>query len=561
MVKTASKLFRPNIKLTDLIAGLSISGLLLPEAVAYSGIANLPPQAGIIALFAGLVCYAIFGTSRFAIVSATSSSAAVMAAAIASLSNGDMGLGISLSIGLIFATGIFFLLAALTRMGSVTDFIAKPVLRGFAFGLVLVIIVKQFASVVGIHGSSGNFFVIVHTLLKSILAWNIWGFSIMLLSLAVLSLLSRFKHIPGGLLVIAGGIILSSLMDLSPYNIKLVGSINLHLSVPSIPELSQGQWAELIEISLALAMVIYSESYGSIRTFAMKYGDAVSPNRDLFALGISNIVSSLFHGMPVGAGFSATSANDAAGATSKWSGVITAFVVLCIVLVLLPTIALTPEPILAAIVIHAVSHTLQPNNFKSNFVLKRDRLVVITSITGVLVLGVVDGLLFAIAISIFMLLRRFSESTISILGRLGNGHDFVILRLHKDAHIVPGIAIFRADQPLFFANSERMLNQAHRYISESKEKIHSVILSLEESSDLDSTTVENIGTFAEYITKQNKILVVARLKEQAFEVLSLYFQKGSEQIILTELSVDDAVQQAEVIMKSRKEYSFEESIN
>src|ERR1700726_4532953 len=135
----------------DVIAGLSLAGLLLPEAVAYSSIANLPPQAGVIALFAGLICYGLLGPSRYAMVSATSSSAAVLAAASASLANGDNGLRLALGMGLVLMTGLFFALAGMMRIGSVSDFIAKPVLRGFAFGLAIVIILGQIANVVGVH--------------------------------------------------------------------------------------------------------------------------------------------------------------------------------------------------------------------------------------------------------------------------------------------------------------------------------------------------------------------------------------------------------------------------
>src|SRR3974390_1208600 len=133
----------PVFQLADALAGLSLAGLLLPEAVAYSGIASLPPQAGIIAVFAGLGCYALLGTSRFAIVSATSSSAAVLAAATASLAGGDAALRLTLAFALILMTGAWFVLAGLFRLGNVTDFISKPALRGFAFGLAIAIILKQ----------------------------------------------------------------------------------------------------------------------------------------------------------------------------------------------------------------------------------------------------------------------------------------------------------------------------------------------------------------------------------------------------------------------------------
>src|SRR5450830_2080324 len=141
----------PTNRWQDASAGLSIAGLLLPEAVAYASIANLSPQAGILALFVGLLCYGLLGTSRFAIVSATSSSAAVLAAAMASLSGGTAGHKLMLMAGLVMLTGVFFLLAWLARLGSITEFIATPVLRGFSFGLAIVIIVKQLPSVLGVQ--------------------------------------------------------------------------------------------------------------------------------------------------------------------------------------------------------------------------------------------------------------------------------------------------------------------------------------------------------------------------------------------------------------------------
>ena len=157
----------------------------------------------------------------------------------------------------------------------------------------------------------------------------------------------------------------------------------MQLATPTLPILSPADLLRLGELSFAIAMILYAESYGSIRSFAIKHNDEVAPNRDLLALGASNLLSALFQGMPVGAGYSATSANEVAGATSRLSGWIAALVMLAIVLTLLPSIALTPEPVLAAIVIHAVHHTLNPMIFRPYFQWRRDRLVVI----AVLLLG------------------------------------------------------------------------------------------------------------------------------------------------------------------------------
>lgn len=529
----------------DALAGLSVAGLLLPEAVAYSSIGNLPPQAGVIALFAGLVCYGLFGSSRFAIVSATSSSAAVLAAATASIANGDAGLRLALAIGLVMVTGLFFLLAGLARMGNVTDFIAKPVLRGFAFGLSIVIVLKQWASVVGIHPPNGDMLKLVPALLGQVAHWNPVGIAVAATALALLLLFARCKRVPGGLIVIALGIAAGKWLDLPHYGVGLVGTIHLELTAPMLPLLSLNEWLRLGELGFAMVMILYAESYGSIRGFAIKHGDTVSPNRDLLALGASNLLSGLLHGMPVGAGYSATAANEAAGAKSRLAGGVATLTVLAIVLTVLPGIALTPQPVLAAIVIHAVSHTLNPAIFRPYLAWRRDRLVIVAAVLGVLLLGVLDGLLAAIGISLMLLLQRFSESTITVLGRLGQSHDFVNIALYPEARPVAGILILRPDEPLFFANVERILHQAQRTIAAAAPAVHSIILSLEESPDLDSTSLEALQDFYRFVAGQNKRLLLARLKDPVCDLLQRVAPTDAAAPSFSTLSVDEAVRTAQ----------------
>jgi MFS superfamily sulfate permease-like transporter len=536
----------------DVIAGLSIAGLLLPEAVAYSSIGNLPPQAGVIALFAGLICYGLFGSSRFAIVSATSSSAAVLAAATASIANGDAGFRLTLAIGLVLITGLFFLLAGLARMGGITDFIAKPVLRGFAFGLAIVIILKQCANVAGVHPLNGDMIRFVSALISQIALWNPVGIAVGAVALSLLFLLARIRRLPGGLVVIVLGIAAGKWLDLPHYGVGLAGAIHLELATPTLPLLSRSEWLRLGELGFAMVMILYAESYGSIHSFAKKHDDPVLPNRDLLALGASNLVSGLFHGLPVGAGYSATAANEAAGAVSRLAGWVAALVVLAIVLTLLPSIALLPEPVLAAIVIHALSHTLRPAIFRPYFTWRRDRLLIIVSVTGVLLLGVLDGLLAAVGISLLLMLQRFSESGISVLGRLGQGHDFVNMALHPEAQAVAGVIILRPDEPLFFANAERILSQARQTIAAAGTSVHTVILSLEESPDLDSSSLEALLDFFGFVTAQEKRLLLARLKDPVLEILKRIVPPGLAASSFSGLSVDEAVHLAQLHQTSNQ---------
>lgn len=528
----------------DLIAGLSLAGLLLPEAVAYSSIANLPPQAGVIALFAGLLCYGLMGTSRFAIVSATSSSAAVLAAASATLAGADTSLRLVIAVALVLVTGVFFSLAGLVKAGSISAFIAKPVLRGFAFGLAIVIVLKQVASVVGVQPEHSDLLRFVIELTRQIDRWNWPAAGVAVIAWSLLQVFARVPRLPGGLLVIVIGIAAGAWLNLAHYGIGLVGAIDLELTTPTLPSLSYAQWLRIGELGVAMVLILYAESYGSIRSFAMKHGDSVSPNRDLLALGAANLLSGLFHGMPVGAGYSATSANEAAGALSRLAGGFAALTLLIVVLTLLPFIALTPEPVLAAIVMHAVGHTLRPAVFVPYFTLHRDRLVVIASVLAVLVFGVLDGLLAAIAVSLVMMLRRLSDSSVAVLGQLDHGHDFVSRTLHPQALPVAGVLILRPETALFFANAERVLAQARNLISVAGDSVHTVILSLEESPDLDSSSVEALEDFCTAIIGEHKRLLFARLKPPVQQVLMRAAIPGLPIETLGELSVDDAVQVA-----------------
>ncbi|SED66294.1 Sulfate permease, MFS superfamily [Pseudomonas mohnii] len=528
----------------DVLAGLSIAGLLLPEAVAYSSIAALAPQAGVIALFAGLLCYGLFGTSRFAIVSATSSAAAVLAAATATLANGDPQLRSTLAAGLVLVTGGLFLLAGIFRFGSVTSFIAKPVLRGFAFGLALTIILKQVASVVGVHLIDANLVRFAPQLLAQLPQWNWPAAGVAAVALVLLLLFSRFPRVPGGLLVVVIGIAAGQWLNLSAYGVKMIGLIDLSLEVPNLPVLPFADWLRLGEVAFALVMILYAESYGSISAYALKHGDRVNSNRDMLALGASNLLSGLFHGLPAGAGYSATSANEAAGATSRLAGGVAALVVLLIVMTVLPYIALTPEPILAAIVIHALARGLSLQPLGRYFIWRRDRVLVMCAVGAVLLLGVLDGLLVSVAISVLLMLKQMSAANIQILGRIDGGHDFVDVQRHPAAETVPGVLVVRPDEALFFANVERILGAALHLIRHPPAPIHTVILSLEESPDLDGTSIEAMQEFFVRVHNEGKRLILARLKDSAESVLSALPEVRANGVMLSGLSVDGAVQRA-----------------
>lgn len=521
----------------DVLAGLSIAGLLLPEAVAYSGVANLPPQAGVIALFAGLLCYGLIGRSRFAIVSATSSSAAVLASAMLALGANTAAERVALASALVMGTGIAFALAGCLRLGAMSNLIARPVLRGYAFGLALVIAVKQWPHLVDMHASaSSGFFALISELLRGFSSWQLPSLGCGLAALAGLFVLERIPRVPGALVVIVASIAASGF--LAAHGVVLTGPIHLGLALPDFTA-PQARWLPLGEFSLALMFILYAESYGSIRTYALKHDNAVQPNRDLLAFGVANVVSGLFQGTPLGAGYSGTSANEAAGAQSRFAGLFAAAIVLVLVLVFLRWIERIPEPVLAAIVIHAVSRSLRVGVFRNYFRWQRDRLVALAAVLAVILFGVLNGLLVAIAFSVVMLLKALVSPRLSVLGRVGE-HDYVSIVRFPRARVLSGMLVLRPDEPLFFGNAEPLFLQARDAVMR-QPGTKLIVLSLEESADLDSTALESLGEFCIWLNAREAELRLARLKDAARDALLRANLPRLSGAALDYSSVDDAV--------------------
>jgi MFS superfamily sulfate permease-like transporter len=276
-------------------------------------------------------------------------------------------------------------------------------------------------------------------------------------------------------------------------------------------------WARLMQLAAPIALIVFAESWGTMRGLALRHGDVLSPNRELAAIGVANVAAALAQGMPVGAGFSAGSANESAGARSRVAALTAALALLLLGLFAGPLIARIPEPVLAAVVIGALTHALSPTPLVTLFRIGRDQWIALAAALGVLGLGVLNGMLAAIALSIAQLLYRLSHPSISVLGRVADSHDYVDVSQHPDAHPLPGVAIFRPNAPLIFANAEAVLRAIG--IQARVGSARTVVLSLEESNDLDSTATEVIGEFCSALASAGRRVVLARVHDRVREVL------------------------------------------
>ncbi len=506
---TAPSPAEPRKLRADLVAGLCVAGLLLPEAVAYAGLARVPVAHALVAALVGLAVYALLGRSRDAIVAPTSSSATLSAAAAAGLA------GIAPAeamLALTLAAGIVLLLLAAARQGQLSAFVSRPVLRGFAFALAITIVIKQLPDVLGLHPPPGMeaprllLWVLAH-------AADSHGLSlaIALVSGALIALLRRWPMWPASLIVLVAAIGATRGLDLAADGVEVVGAVAAPVFALHLPSLGRDAWLRVGELAVGLVVLLFAESWGSMRSLALRRGDALNADRELFALGAANLACGLLQGMPVGAGFSASVANHGAGAQSRRAGVFACVVVAAAVAIALPALQWLPRPVLAVAVISALWHALSPRPLVATWQLGRDRLLIAGAVVAVLVLGLLHGMLASIALSLVEALRRFSQPVLHELGALPGTRNFVNRTEQRNAEPVPGALILRPQEPLFFASAERVMAEAASRLAASGAA--TLVLSLEESADLDSTAFECLMELDLRLARRGRRLLLARVKE------------------------------------------------
>ena len=517
------------------MAGLCVAGLLLPEAVAYSGLAHVPVIHALTGSLVGLLLYGLLGGSRFAIVAPTSSTATLAAAAAVSLiAAPGANLGVSpvgylpIFFALVLASGLLLLLLGLAKQGQLSSFVSRPVLRGFAFALAITIVIKQLPDALGFTLPMGLASDPLHILafaLTHATAWHGASMAVALAAALVLWALKRWPQVPASMLVIVLAISVAYGFDLQALGVREIGAVEplaLNFGVPKLPF---QEWMRVGELAFGLVMLVFAESWGSMRTMALARGDALDANRELLVLGACNVGSALFQGMPVGAGFSATAANAAAGAESKRAGLVALAAMVLVITFALSALQWLPRPVLAVAVISALWHALSPKPLLAVWRMNRDRGLIVAAAVAVLVLGVLDGMLVAVGLSILAALQRFSQPVVHELGELGTSRNYVDVRTQPEAAAKPGLLVLRPEEPLFFGSAERVMAEV---LARAKtcDALGTVILSLEESADLDSTAVECLMELDGALRHIDKTLLLTRVKTTVRDLLARWDPQG-----------------------------------
>ena len=491
----------------DVVAGLTVWGLIVPEGMAYAGIAGLPPEAGLYTVLVSLVAYAVFGTSRHVIAAATSATAALVGSTVAAMNPKDAATLVAYGAALVLVVGVLFLVAGFAKVGFIAQFLSRPVTEGFVLGLAIFVAVGQLNKVFGVSKGSGNTFRKLWHVITELGDANWWSVAIGGVSIAALFVLPRLsKRLPAGLVVLAAGIGVSELLDLSGrHGVDVVGTLPKGLPSLSLPHVGVGTLWILIPAGLGIVLVAYSEALGVAESFAMRHGYEIDPNQELLAFGAANLASGLFGGLVACGGMSASAVNDGGSARSQVSGLTACAAALVTVVALTPLFRSLPEAVLAALIIHAVSHMMSVAKLKSVYRLAPAEFWLgITALLGVLALDVLQGLLIAMGASMSLVIYRSSLPSLTVLGRLPAGRGFGAFDRNPDAvSVCDDVLVLRFDGPLYYANASSNGKAVKEAVTSAGPGLRAVVLSEEAQHRMDVTSSEMLVDLAGWLRQRS----------------------------------------------------------
>jgi len=476
---------------------------VVPEAMAYAGIAGLPPQAGLYTLVAALLVYALLGTARHLSVGPTSATAALLASSVAAAlvataaaTASDPEAYQAYATAFVLVTGLVFLAAGLAKLGFITQFLSKPVMDGFVMGIAIFVAVGQLNKLFGVTKPEGNTVEKLVGIIKQLPEANWTTFVVGVVALALLFLLPRWnKKIPAGLVVLFGAIALSAALDLSGnYGVEVVGTLPKGLPSLTIPKVPLTTYLAMILPAIGVLLVAFSEALGVAHEFAEKHGYEVNADQELNAHAVTNVVSALFGGMLAAGGMSASAVKEGAGARTQVTNLVAWVVTIVTLLFLTPLFAPLPEAVLAALIIHAVWHIIASRKLQK--LRQESRVEVwfgVLALAGVLLIDVLQGMIIGLVASLLFVVYKTSRPHIASLGRVpGAPGAFSDLSRHPENIPVSGVLIVRVDAQLYYANALTVRDRVKAMLAEMETPPRALIFDASAQDQIDVTSTNII---------------------------------------------------------------------
>jgi SulP family sulfate permease len=508
----------------DLIAGVTVAALIVPKNLGYAGIAGIPLQNGLYAAAAGAILYAVFGTSRQISTGPSSGLAAVAASAV--VVAGITGLhNVASFVAMItLVSGVLFLLLAVLKMGWIAQFLSRAVVTGFLFGAAIDVVIGELPKLTGTKVTGSN-------PIRELWSWfgTLGDAHLVTVAVGAAALVVVFglrviaPRIPGALVLVVGGLLVSWLFDLGAHGVALVGEVPRGLPSLQVPPVAllRDHASTIALAAVALVLIGFSQTAGDARTFAARHHYRIDINQESAAQGIANAGAGLFQGMPVSTSLSASSLNDHSGARTGLASLTSGVTVLLTLLVLAPVFSVLPKPVLAALIIEAVVMGMMdvPEMRRLARVKRFDFWIAITAIVGTLLVGVLAGVMIGIGLSLIWLISVATRPRMPLLGREPGTQAFRELDEHPGDDQFPGVVVVRLDGGLFFATSDALEDRV-REVALSTPEITGIVLDCEGIDFIDSQGSAKMREILDLTEQAGVTLRLARVKPAVRELLA-----------------------------------------
>jgi high affinity sulfate transporter 1 len=511
----------------DVVAGIVLTALLVPAGMGYAEASGLPAIYGLYATMVPLVIYALVGPSRILVLGPDSSLAPLIAAAILPLAAGNEAEAVALAGMLAVFSGALCVLAGLARFGFIAELLSKPVRYGYMNGIALTVLLSQLPKLFGFSTDAKGVVPEAQAFVRGV-ADGETNTVALVIGVACLLVILAFKrwrpHVPGVLVAVVGATVAVGVFGLAErYDLSVVGPLPKGLPSFQIPSVSFDHLRALVAGAVGIALVSFADTSVLSRTFAIRGGYRVNPNQELVALGAANVAAGFFQGFSVSSSSSRTPVAEAAGAKSQATGLVGALAIALMLLFFPNLVRNLPDSALAAVVISAAIGLIEAAGVRKLYrVHKTEFALSIACFLGVALLGVIEGIFIAIALSLLNFIRRAWRPHHAVLGRADDVKGYHDVTRYPDAKRIPGLVLFRWDAPLFFANAEEFADDVRQAIAFSPTPVRWVVVAAEPITDLDTTAADVVKELDGELAAEGIDLRFAEMKDPVKDRLKRY---------------------------------------
>ncbi|MFI8558899.1 sulfate permease [Pseudomonas putida] len=508
--------YQPAWLVKDIAAGLVLTSLLVPVGIAYAQASGVPGIYGLYATIVPLLAYALFGPSRILVLGPDSALAAPILAVVVQYAANDPQRAIAIASLMALVAGAFCVITGLLRLGFITELLSKPIRYGYMNGIALTVLISQLPKLWGISFDSQGPLRDLWQLAQALLAGHgHWpSFAVGAGSLVLILSLKPFKRLPGILIAVVLATLAVSLFDLDQRGVKVLGELPQGLPSLTLPWVSDIDLVEVILGGIAVALVSFADTSVLSRSYAARLKSPVNPNQEMFGLGVANLASGLFQGIPISSSASRTPVAEAAGARTQLTGVIGALAVTVLLLTAPSLMHDLPSSALAAVVIAAALSLFEFADLRRIFRMQQwEFWLSCTCFVGVAVFGAIPGIGIAVVISVIEFLWDGWRPHYAVLGRVDGTRGYHDVKRYPQARRIPGLVLLRWDAPLFFANAEQFQSTVLAAVDDSPTPVQRLVIAAEPVTSIDITSADMLGELDRALEARGVELQFAEMKD------------------------------------------------